>query len=312
MEKDKKEKVSVLMSVYNEAIEYIEYALDSIVNQTYDNLEIIIVNDNPSNVQIRNYLERKASIDHRILLVNNKKNIGLAASLNHGLQYVTSEYVVRMDADDISSKQRIEKQMIYMKKHNCDLVSGFINEINEDGNIVHYGKAESIEPKKIEHMLRYVDCVPHPLWFVKKYVYDELNGYRDIYACEDYDFLVRALKHGFKIGLCNDVLLDYRIRENSISNKNKLLQFLTSEFIRKYWENIEDKKIDEAYDLLVSCCSDDENRRYLKALNMHNKTIRGKMKYNLFIYIYCCCLSKYYRKQLKNKIRRRLIMNLRL
>ena len=84
--------------------------------------------------------------------------------------------------------------------------------------------------------LKYYDCVAHPSWFVKKEVYDINNGYIDICRCEDYDFIVRAVLNGFKLGNIPEVLLKYRLSPNGISRQNALKQEVVAEFIRKYYK----------------------------------------------------------------------------
>ena len=107
--------VSVIMGVYNGGSTLRE-ALDSILNQTYSNWELIACNDcsTDNSAQI---LQEYAKRDSRIICIQNEKNAGLAASLNHCLQYVSGEYVARMDCDDLSVPERFEKQVMYLKLH---------------------------------------------------------------------------------------------------------------------------------------------------------------------------------------------------
>ena len=101
------DKVSVIMSTYKEPIEWIQQSVDSILNQTYKNLEFIIIVDNPEYAELVSLLNDYADSDDRISVVVNNNNIGLVKSLNKALSFCTGEYVARMDADDISLPERL-------------------------------------------------------------------------------------------------------------------------------------------------------------------------------------------------------------
>ena len=126
--------VSVILSVYNEKIEWIKLSVESILNQTYTNLELIIILDNPKNKIITNYLNEISSKDIRIKLLVNHKNIGLAESLNRGLAISKGDFIARMDADDIAYLNRLSLQVVFLKKNqNIDLLSSSVDYIDENG-----------------------------------------------------------------------------------------------------------------------------------------------------------------------------------
>ncbi len=222
--------VSVIMSTYNENSEMICASVESILNQTYSDIEFIIVIDNPKNVKLCDLLEKYASNDNRITLIYNKKNMGLVASLNLALKYTHGAYIARMDADDIALPNRINIQLDYLNKNNLDIVGGLTKYIDENeqgtGRQSPYYREEDI-PKVILHE----SCIPHPTWLVKSEVYSKLKGYRYIDSCEDYDFLLRAIKTGYRIGLCDCVVLYYRINLSGISKTKAFKQFLSFHFL---------------------------------------------------------------------------------
>ncbi|MBQ3687162.1 MAG: glycosyltransferase family 2 protein, partial [Treponema sp.] len=100
--------VSVIMSVHNEPKEFLDAATESILNQTHSNLEFIIIDD-CSNYETRKIIAGKK--DKRIQVYHNEENLGLTKSLNRALSHCKGKYVARMDADDISYADRIEKQL---------------------------------------------------------------------------------------------------------------------------------------------------------------------------------------------------------
>ncbi|NHJ46179.1 MAG: glycosyltransferase family 2 protein, partial [Asgard group archaeon] len=106
-------KVTVLMSVFN-GEKYLREAIDSVLHQTFTDFEFLIINDGSTDnsVEIINSYD-----DERIHLVHNEQNIGLAASLNKGINLARGEYIARMDCDDINHQTRLEKQVKFMDKN---------------------------------------------------------------------------------------------------------------------------------------------------------------------------------------------------
>ena len=134
-------KISVIMSVYNEKKEWLQMSINSILNQSFKNFEFIIVLDNPDNIELKAVLEQFAAKDSRIKLIYNKKNMGLVYSLNSALKVAKGEYIARMDADDISELDRLEVQYNYFEQNpDIDFVSGFIRIIDEFDNVIGIDK----------------------------------------------------------------------------------------------------------------------------------------------------------------------------
>ena len=98
--------ISVVMSVYNEPVDWIRQSIDSILNQTFRYFEFIIINDNPEGISQKKMLKDFAAKDNRIKIIENEENKGLTKSLNIGISKATGKYIARMDADDISMPDR--------------------------------------------------------------------------------------------------------------------------------------------------------------------------------------------------------------
>lgn len=107
--------ISVLMSVYKEPLEWVDEAIESILNQSFTDFEFIIINDNPTRQELFEYLDCKVQSDTRIKISVNEHNIGLTKSLNRGLDMCQGKYIARMDADDISMPTRFEKQVSFLE-----------------------------------------------------------------------------------------------------------------------------------------------------------------------------------------------------
>lgn len=228
-------KVSVIMSTYKEPSEYVQLSVNSILNQTYRDLQIIIVSDYPDNREVNEYIAQTAKKDARVRAVFNDENRGLVYSLNRALEFVEGDYIARMDADDISCNERIEKQLSFLDQNKLDIVGCNITQIDSTGKIIEKSSAYPETDKQIKKYLKYRDCIPHPSWLVKKEVYAALDGYRNIIACEDFDFLVRAAVKGFKFGNFAEPLLNYRINPTGITSTRQAAQTVSRDYLRHYY-----------------------------------------------------------------------------
>ena len=129
--------VSVIMPNYNTPEEYLRAAMESILSQTYSNFEFIIVDDGSTDDSpsiIKSYQ------DDRIIFIKNEKNLGITKSLNIALARATGEFVARMDADDISLPQRLERQVHYMREHTDVVVCGTYVSCFGDKDFIKYEK----------------------------------------------------------------------------------------------------------------------------------------------------------------------------
>ena len=138
------------MSVYNSE-DYLKKAIDSILGQTYANLEFIIIDDASTDTSLDII---KSYNDKRILLITNKVNIGLAASLNKGIEIARGKYIARMDSDDISQSNRIYEQVKYLE-NNPDILCY--------GSWARYFGDNMPRSLKIKHFLRLYDTFRVPL-----------------------------------------------------------------------------------------------------------------------------------------------------
>lgn len=187
------ELVSIIMSTFNEPISYIEKSIDSILEQTYDKIQLILINDNPNRKDLSDFLYEKSIKHNEIKYLINKENVGLVKSLNKGIEEADGFYIARMDADDISKKERISFQVAYLENNNLDLVGSNVIKIDESENEIGFINVPT-ENYEIIKLNKYGSCLLHPTWLGKKSVFKSLNGYRNIYSCEDYDFITRAIK----------------------------------------------------------------------------------------------------------------------
>lgn len=200
--------VSVLIPVYN-VEKYVETAIRSILEQTYRNIEIIIIDDCSTDLTYE-ICRRLSMTDHRIRLYRNDVNRKISFTLNRALEYANGELIARMDGDDISELDRIEKTVNFLKSNPLfDLVGCSVIAINSKdefiGSTTHYSDFEFLK-----RTLKYVSPCSH-IWISRRNVYEKLKGYRNISGAEDYDFLLRAVTSGFRISNLQDYF-GYKVR----------------------------------------------------------------------------------------------------
>lgn len=259
------EEISIIMATYKEDISYLKQAIYSILNQTYQNFEFIIILDNPDNYEHIKFITNIANQDERIRFYINEKNMGLTNTLNRGLSLAKGKYICRMDADDVSELERLEIQKEYLEDNNYDLIGGISRMIDEEGNSIYSIKKVPFDFVKIKKALRYNQVISHPTWFGKKEVFDSLNGYRNIPLCEDYDFTLRAVLKGYRISNVNKNVLNYRMTSNSISRSNLFEQYLFAKYITSEYKNDRIANIDCAKKFVMENNSNKKSKRYLKA-----------------------------------------------
>lgn len=302
--------ISVIMSTYKEDERLLRESIESILNQTYRDFEYIIILDYPDNDVHKSVIEEYALKDDRIHFYINEKNMGLTDSLNRGLSLCHGEYIARMDADDISLPDRLERQMKYLEKNHYDLIGGITEMINENGSLLYSIKSVPTDPKKINKALRYSQCIAHPTWLGKKEVFEKNAGYRHMPLCEDYDFTLRAVLNGFVISNLNEAVLKYRMTSNSISRSNLFEQYLYMSYITNEYKNKCIASVDKAYAYVQQHLNETDSDKYLKANVIFNRMLQemSDKQFLSFIKDGFCLLfsSKYY----LNKIYRFMMLSL--
>lgn len=236
--------VSVIIPVYN-VEKYVKEAIQSIQNQTYKNLEIIIIDDGSTD-DTYSIIKELARSDDRIKFYKNEKNLKIVKTLNRALSLATGSYIVRMDGDDVSKLDRIERKVNFLEQNpDIDLVGCSLISIDENGReIKKIKKLQSFD--LIKKTLRYTSPVSH-IWMCKKDVYSRLNGYRELSGAEDYDFVLRLISSGMKaINMADYYGYYVRIERegNTISSTGLLQKKLHEKIYSMYKQRIKYGKDD--------------------------------------------------------------------
>ena len=202
-------RISVLMPVYN-AGRFIAEAIDSILNQSFKPFEFIIIDDGSTDNSVAIIESYK---DPRIKLFRNERNMGISPTLNKGIALASCELIARMDADDISHPQRLQKQFGYMKRNpDCALLSTWARVISEDNKFI---RLERYRSNFYYYNLTFECWMYHPTIMFRKSAVEEVGMYSMPYS-EDYDLFWKVSTR-FRIGNLGEALVDYRISSTSLN-----------------------------------------------------------------------------------------------
>jgi glycosyltransferase involved in cell wall biosynthesis len=208
-------KISVILPVYN-CQEFVSEAVISILNQTFSNFELIIIDDCSTDKTLEII---KSFDDSRIKIIEKPKNSGYTDSLNFGIDIAKGEYIARMDGDDISLPMRFEKQVAFLD-HNQDVImcGSDIAILSSDKPLYKYHSHEEI---LVDLCFQNAFC--HPTVMIRKTAL-LVNKYdKNFEPAEDYELWIRLSQIG-KLANLNEVLLRYRVHENQISKSKNAIQ----------------------------------------------------------------------------------------
>ena len=222
--------VSILMPVFN-GEKYLKAAIESIFKQTYTNFEFIIINDgstDDSEAIIQTY------DDSRIIYIKNPKNYKLIKTLNIGFSLAKGRYIARMDADDISHPDRLQKQVQFLEKNEeYGLVGSGVNLLNGENKsqLLYHADHESLK-----FALAFYCPFIHPSVMIRKSIVEHMEVVFDerFVHAEDYELWTR-LAFTTKMANLPEYLLDYRVHDAQISSQHSVFQTeLADEIRRKY------------------------------------------------------------------------------
>ncbi len=227
-------KISVIMPVFN-AEKYLREAIDSIMWQSFTDWELIVINDgstDSSETIIRSYT------DTRLKYYKNEQNIGLIATLNRGIDLGNGEYVARMDADDISEKERFKAQITFLEKNReyamCGSYAKVIDESNnETGKILNLHTNDYLQ-------INLLFSVPfiHPSMMIRGNVLRNNYFNYEYKHAEDYELWCKIAQN-HKIGNVPYYLLRYRWHTTNVSVTNSEIQEdIKNKIIRNQLQNI--------------------------------------------------------------------------
>jgi len=208
-------KISVLLPVRNPHPVYFPAAVQSVLDQTEKDLELLIVEDlgeRPAAPQLARFA------DPRIHHLQNPRRDRLGAALNFGLHAARAPLVARMDADDVCEPRRLERQLAFLDAHpQIDLLGGQIAVIDEGDRRTGY-RSYPIEHLEIVRALRRYNCFSHPSVVFRRDPVVALGGYQPGMLNEDYDLWCRMARAGMRLGNLPEVVVHYRLHPGAQKN----------------------------------------------------------------------------------------------
>lgn len=224
-----KPRISVIMGIYNCASTLAD-ALDSLLSQTYQGFKVIMCDDGSSDNTYevaQSYAER---FPDKFLLIKNEKNLKLAATLNHCLEYVDTEYIARMDGDDISLPSRFEKELYFLQKNKDIAIVSCPMEYFDDSGVFRRGGGRGNRYVYSEDFIKGTPFCHAPC-MVRAEAYKAVNGYTDnksLLRVEDYHLWFKMYAAGYRGYIIDEVLYKMRDDRNATNRRtwhNRLNEF---------------------------------------------------------------------------------------
>jgi glycosyltransferase involved in cell wall biosynthesis len=246
--------ITVVMSVYNPPLEWLQCSIDSMLAQTFGAFEFIIINDDPLRQGLGDMLKSYCNKDGRIKIIENRENIGLAKSLNEGIKEAQGRYIARMDQDDISLPERLELQHRFLERSpDVFLVGTSVQIIDRNGlikeKVVRHGN----------HKRLVNDILAGRLAFYHSSIMFRNEGflYRDkLDIVEDYDLYLNLLFNGKKFSNIKEIGLRYRMSSQGESMSRKRRQVILKKLALKFYY----EKLQNGYDSYDKLDFDDEGQ----------------------------------------------------
>lgn len=278
-------KVSVILPIYNSE-KYIKDALGSILNQTFEEFEVLAIYDNGTIDNTPEILSEYSKVDNRVIPINIGDKIGIVNALNYGIKKAKGQYIARMDADDICYKERFEKQIKFLDKYiDVDVVGTSIEifgDIDNESKLYNeewFNKQFDFNSFEETETIFLRGCaIAHPTAMIRKDRIVKIGGYREEYKeSEDYDLWMRIIKTGGKIAKLKDRLLKYRMHQESKTNKSYTIdQYRLAKYVMSLrCDYIKNKYIDREMKYIIFGANE--------LAKLANETISSRLDNNNFL-----------------------------
>lgn len=266
--------VSIIIPIYN-GEKYLTESLISVLYQTYSAIEIIAVNDGSTDrsLEILQHLQKS---DNRIVIID-QKNGGIVSALNAGIAQAKGKYIARMDADDISFIDRIEKQVQVLEadhKKRVALVTGGFEVIDENSEFM-YREILPTESVDIKRLLYVQNCIAHGSVMFRKDTFNKLGGYSaNCGPTEDYELWTRMAAEGKFVAL-EDLIYRWRQNRRGITfTNNDAMQKHAMTINKLYWNTIPPKIVSRKN-------LKERGRFYISSANKYGHDMKNIYYYNL-------------------------------
>ena len=236
--------VSIIMPYYKKR-EFIEYSIDSILNQSYDKFEVIIVDDELS-PESKLILKKMLEKDKRIHVIENQENIGAGEARNNGIKFSRGEYIAFCDCDDLWKKDKLEKQINFMKLENINFSHTAYDIIDEKNNKI--GLRNTKKFTTFKELKKSCNIGLSTVIFEKKIFDNNYFKFPTLKTKEDYVLWLKFSKNGIDLIGLEEKLTLWRKCKNSLSS-NVVQKFIDG--FRVYNTYMEYNKVQSFFNLIV-------------------------------------------------------------
>ena len=224
--------VSVIVPTYKRPLFYLSRAVESLLNQTHKNVEIVVIDDSPNDYpdrpQIENYIRDVAREHPDVIYIQNDKSLGGALARNKGIQACHGAYITFLDDDDEYRPEKIERQLRFMLCEGCDVSFSDMIMYDTTGHVVDFREHRDISSFDNESLLRYHltrKITGTPTFMYKANKLREIGGFDDAILGQEFYLMLKTIKCGLKIRYMSgcDVVV-YKHQDGGISQgKNKIV-----------------------------------------------------------------------------------------
>lgn len=240
--------VSVIIPTYKRTVNYLSRAVDSVLNQTYSQIEVVVIDDSPDSYperkDIAHYMFDVQKKNSRVIYFQNKKNIGGSLSRNRGIEACHGQYVTFLDDDDEYKPRKVEEQLRFMLQQDCDMSFSNMILYDSEGKVVDFRNHTDIKSFDNDALLRYhltKKITGTPTFMYKTEKLRDIGGFDDAILGQEFYLMLKTIKSGLKIRYMDDCnVIVYKHSDGGISQgKNKIIG-----------ENLVFKTIQESFDML--------------------------------------------------------------
>lgn len=284
------EKIDIILATYNTHIPYLKEQIDSILNQTYQNIHLIISDDNSPNKEIQEILKQYEKQDKRITIYLQEENKGYIKNFEFLLKKSEANYIMFADHDDIWYPQKVEKSIETLKKENVDLVYCNANQINEKGEIIHesyltYKNVPCIQGKDNLAISRCIGIGCSQIF--TKEVKQKMLPFTDQVMAHDW-LAAFVANEGKGIFCIQEPLLGYRLHNTNVFGGRNLAQNLArwkeehgktySSYLKYRKESVIDKAYLDGAKMCLQYARIEEDKKWIKQLIKYYENLE-KSKY---------------------------------
>lgn len=270
--------VSIIVPSYKRSYALVERAINSLLQQTYNNIEIILVDDNakPEHIEFRLQLQKLVNVlsSPKLVYIKNEKNLGGSLSRNQGINLAKGDFITFLDDDDCYEKCKIEKQLLFMKSNLLDVCFSDLSIYNEKDRLIDYRCHKDIKSFDNEYLFKYhltKQITGTPTFMYKKDVLRKIGGFDDAIMGQEFYLMAKTIQNGFKIGYFPESnIRAYRYDIEAISTgKNKIAGAkIIYDYKRKYFNilSFSEKQYIKCRHYAVLAVAYKRNKNILKCL----------------------------------------------